>query len=213
VLRILRLVRFEVVGSLVTRINPVIDQLMSRVARVLGGGTILLYATNIASLPTSVLQATLFPVFLTRLSEEASSPPTFSRTTIRTLVVVVSSLAACAILACLVRVPLCRLLFLHGAMDEAGVERIADIVPFALLGVPPFGALLLLARAHVALQNSRIMPSMGLLNASCNAVLDLALVGRLGLAGIALATSVTYIVVAVVFWIRLMKALRRRAFP
>jgi peptidoglycan biosynthesis protein MviN/MurJ (putative lipid II flippase) len=60
-----------------------------------------------------------------------------------------------------------------------------------------------LARAHVARQNSRIMPGMGALNAACNALLNLAFVGRLGLSGIALSTSITYLVVAVVFWVRL----------
>jgi len=44
------------------------------------------------------------------------------------------------------------------------------------------------------------------LNAGLNLVLDLVLVRVLGLAGIALATSLVHLVIAVVFWI----ALRRR---
>jgi putative peptidoglycan lipid II flippase len=79
----------------------------------------------------------------------------------------------------------------------------ADILPWALVGVPPFGALLVLARAHVALQNSRIMPSMGVLNATLNLVLNAVFVRFLGLSGILLSTSVTYVVVAAVFWLRL----------
>jgi putative peptidoglycan lipid II flippase len=201
--RILRLVRLEVTGSLITRINPVIDQVMSRLAGVLGGGTLLLYAGSVASLPTSILQATLFPIFLTRLSEEATRPTDFLRTTRRTIAASMLILGASAAILAAFRVPVCRLLFLHGVMEEAGAQSIADIVPWALLGVAPFGALLLLARAHVARQNSRIMPSMGVLNALCNAAFNLVFVGRLGLSGIALSTSVTYAVVAVVFWVRL----------
>ncbi len=93
-------------------------------------------------------------------------------------------------------------------MDRAGVARIAGILPWALVGAAPFGALLVLARAHVALQNSRIMPSMGLLNSVLNASLNAALVGALGLGGLALATSLTYAIVAVVFWVRLPRAAR-----
>jgi putative peptidoglycan lipid II flippase len=104
--------------------------------------------------------------------------------------------------------PLCTLLFLHGAMDRAGVARIAEILPWALAGAAPFGALLVLARAHVARQNSRIMPSMGVLNSTLNAAFNLLLVGPLGLAGIALSTTMTYVVVAVVFWMRLPRAAR-----
>jgi putative peptidoglycan lipid II flippase len=76
-------------------------------------------------------------------------------------------------------------------------------LPYHLVGAAPFGALLVLARAHVALKNSRIMVSMGVLNASLNLVFDLVLVRVLGLKGIALATSLTHLVVAMVFWYRL----------
>ena len=201
--RIFSLVKLEVIGSLVTRINPVIDQLMASLAGVVGGGTLLRYAGDVASLPTSILQATLFPVLLTRLAREAALPAQFAATTRRTLATVVTLLAALSAVLIVLRVPLCTLLFLHGAMDRAGVARIAGILPCALLGAAPFGALLVLARAHVAQQNSRIMPSMGVLNSALNALLNVTFVGALGLAGIALSTSVTYLVVAVVFWIRL----------
>jgi putative peptidoglycan lipid II flippase len=98
---------------------------------------------------------------------------------------------------------ICAVVFAHGAMDRAGVDNMAALLPWALLGVAPFGALLVLARAHVALQNSRIMPSMGVLNAGLNLVLNLVFVRALGLAGILLSTAMTYVVVALVFWIRL----------
>ncbi len=206
--RIFSLVRLEVAGSLVTRINPVIDQLMAGLAGVIGGGTLLRYAGDVASLPTSILQAVLFPVLLTRLAREAKRPQAFAATTKRTLVVVVVLLAGFSALFVALRMPLCTLLFLHGAMDRAGVARIADILPWALAGAAPFGALLVLARAHVAQQNSRIMPGMGVLNSALNAAFNLLFVGALGLAGIALSTSMTYLVVAVVFWVRLPRGAR-----
>jgi putative peptidoglycan lipid II flippase len=201
--RIFTLVRLEVTGSLITRINPVIDQLMSGLAGVVGGGTVLRYASDVASLPTSILQATLFPVLLTRLAREVPHPAAFAATTRRTLAVVVALLAAFSGIFVALRKPLCALLFLHGAMDAGGVARIASILPWAIAGAAPFGALLVLARAHVALQNSRIMPGMGILNSALNAGFNLVLVGSLGLSGIALSTSLTYVVVALVFWFRL----------
>jgi putative peptidoglycan lipid II flippase len=201
--RIFALLRLEMTGSLITRINPLIDQLMAGLAGVVGGGTLVRYAGDVASLPTSVLQATLFPVLLTRLSHEANRPSQFLATTQRTLVVVCALLIGLGVVMGAASAPLCALLFSHGAMDRAGVARIAAIVPWALAGSAPFGALLVLARAHVALQNSRIMPGMGILNSTLNAGLNALFVGSLGLSGIALSTSVTHLVVAVVFWIRL----------
>jgi putative peptidoglycan lipid II flippase len=201
--RILSLVRLETIGTVITRINPMVDQLMSGLAGVLGGGTLIRYASDVAALPTSILQATVFPVFLSRLAHEAGRPAQFSGTTRRTLVGVIALLIVAASFVATVRRPLCVLLFAHGAMDRAGVDRMAEILPWALVGVPPFGALLVLARAHVALQNSRIMPSMGVLNATLNLVLNAAFVRFMGLSGILLSTSVTYVVVAAVFWLRL----------
>ncbi len=206
--RIFALLRLEVVGTLITRINPVIDQLMAGLAGVVGGGTLVRYAGDVASLPTSVLQATLFPVLLTRLAHEAKRPAAFRATTRRTLAAVVAVSIVTSVLLAAFRGPLVRLLFLHGSMDRAGAARIADILPWALAGVAPFGALLVLARAHVAQQNSRIMPSMGVLNASLNAAFNALFVTWLGLSGIALSTSLTYLVVAVVFWFRLPRSAR-----
>jgi putative peptidoglycan lipid II flippase len=206
--RIFSLVRLETTGSLITRINPVIDQLMAGLAGVVGGGTLLRYAADVASFPTSALQATLFPVLLTRLAHEANRPAQFRRTTRRTLAAVAVILAALAAVLSAFRLPLCALLFSRGAMDPSGVERIAAILPWSLIGAAPFGALLVLARAHVALQNSRIMPSMGLLNSALNAGLNALFVWLFGLSGIALSTSLTYLVVAVVFWMRLPKTAR-----
>lgn len=209
--RMFSLLRFEAAGQIVTRINPFIDQLTAGLAAVVGGGTILRYAGDVASLPTSILQATLLPVFLTRVAQEAPDKRAFIATTKRTLVYVIAILVAASVLMSIFRHPICRLVFLHGAMSEVDVTRMGEILPYALAGVAPFGALLVLARAHVAQQNSRIMPAMGVLNSVLNAGLNLLLVGPLGLRGIALATSLTYVVVAVVFEVLLRKRLASRA--
>jgi putative peptidoglycan lipid II flippase len=207
--RILSLVRLETTGTLITRINPLVDQVMAGLAGVVGGGTLVRYAGDVAALPTSILQATVFPVLLSRLAHEVERPAHFRETTRRTLGVVTTLLLVSAALVTALRRPLCVLLFAHGAMDRAGVDRMADILPWALVGVAPFGALLILARAHVALQNSRIMPSMGVLNATLNLGLNALFVRFLGLSGLLLSTSVTYMVVALVFWMRLPASVRQ----
>jgi putative peptidoglycan lipid II flippase len=202
--RIARLVASEVGGSAVTRTNPVVDQLMAAVAGVAGGGTLLKLSADVASVPTSLLQAALLPVLLTHLSDDfaARDLRKLRATVRRALAVVTATLLGATALVWAVRRPLLRLLFEHGAMDAAGVERMARLLPYHLVGLAPFGALLILARAHVAAQNSRIMISMGLLNAALNAGLNLAFLPSLGLEGIALSTSCTYAIVALVFAVR-----------
>jgi putative peptidoglycan lipid II flippase len=203
--RIARLVASEVGGGAITRVNPVIDQLMAGLTGVVGGGTLLKLSGDVASVPTSLLQASLLPVLLTHLSEDfAARDVARLRSTLRRTLVSVLAILGCASAALwLASEPLTRLLFAHGAMDARGAARVAHLLAYHLAGLVPFGALLVLARAHVAIQNSRIMLSMGLLNAGLNAALNAALVRPLGHEGIALATSVTYAVVAVVFAVRL----------
>jgi putative peptidoglycan lipid II flippase len=213
VTRFFKLVVSEVTGSAITRINPVVDQIMAGLSAVVGGGTLLRYAFDVASLPTSIVQATILPVLLSHFSHDVASKNVhgFEKTVRRALVVVSAILIAMSLVLTLLRRPILRLVFLHGEMDSAGVDGMAEILPYALLGVAPFGALLILARAHVALQNSRIMISMGLLNAGLNLVFDVLFYEWIGLRGIALSTSMMQLAIAIVFWVRLRKPLARAA--
>ncbi len=203
--RFARLIASEVGGGAVTRVNPVIDQLMAGLAGVVGGGTLLRYSNDVASLPTSLLQATLLPVLLSHLADDyaAANFDRLRRTIRRSLVTVCLILLATTAGMFAVRAPLLRFVFLRGQMDAGGVDRMIHLLPYHLVGLAPFGALLVLARAHVAIKNSRIMLSMGILNASLNAVFNLVLLKAIGLEGIALSTSCVQAAIACVFWLRL----------
>ncbi|HEX3343258.1 MAG TPA: lipid II flippase MurJ, partial [Polyangiaceae bacterium] len=199
----------------VTRVNPVVDQLMATLAGVVGGGTLLKLSGDVATVPTSLLQATLLPVLLTHLSDDlaAGQGRELRAKVRRALVSVMAILVAASVVLWLVSRPLLHAVFGHGAMDWLGVERMVHLLPYHLVGLAPFGALLVLARAHVAAQNSRIMLSMGVLNAALNAGLNVALLPWLGLEGIALSTSCTYAVVALVFAVRFRRRLRAAGLP
>ncbi|HEY1956536.1 MAG TPA: lipid II flippase MurJ [Polyangiaceae bacterium] len=214
VMRFVKLAASETGGGALTRINPVFDQLMAGFAAVMGGGTLLRYSSDVSSVLTSLLQASLLPVLLSVLSQEAASAGRdgeFRGTVNRSLAWSFGLLAAASALVYAIRGPLLRAVFLRGEMDAGGVDRMIEILPYHLVGIAPFGALLVLARAHVALKNSRIMLSMGVLNASLNILFDVALVKPLGLRGLALSTSLTHTAVAVVFWLRLESALKTSA--
>jgi putative peptidoglycan lipid II flippase len=200
-----RLASMEALGNMVTRVNPLVDQLVARKVAVVGGGTLLGYAFDVASVPTTIAQAAFFSIFLTHLSENATDPPRFRALLRRALVWIPLAIAGLSLVLYLLRMPILRLLFLRQAMDVTGVEIIASVLPYALVGAAPFGALLLLARAHVALQNTRIMLGMGLLNAALNAAFNFAFYPVLGLGGIALSTSAMNALVALVFLLQLRK--------
>ncbi|HEY3595101.1 MAG TPA: lipid II flippase MurJ, partial [Polyangiaceae bacterium] len=209
--RLARLVGSEVAGGAVTRINPLVDQLVATIAGVAGGGTLLRYSIDVALSPTTLLQAVLFPVLLSQMSREIADAriDRFRSTLMRSLLTVVGLLSLAEVALIVFRGPLLRLAFLRGAMDAAGVARMAQIFPYHVIGLAPFGALLVLARAHVALKNSRIMVSMGALNAALNAFFNLVLVRFMGLEGIALSTSLVQLAVAAVFFFRLETGVQR----
>ena len=203
--RFARLVGSEIGGSGVTRINPVVDQLMAGLAGVVGGGTMLRYTGDVASLPTSLLQATLLPVLLSHLADDfaAGRLDRLRATVSRSLLSVCTLLVAMSAILYVFRAPILRFVFLRGEMDPAGVDRMISILPYHLVGLAPFGALLVLARAHVAIKNSPLMLPMGILNAALNAGFNVVLMKAIGLEGIALSTSCVQLAIAVIFWFRL----------
>lgn len=214
--RFAKLVISEVGGSAVTRINPVVDQLMAGLAGVAGGVTLLRYSGDVASVSTSLLQATFLSVLLAHLADDYARRD-FARvraTVGRAVLIVPMLLATVALLLYWQRLPLLKLVFDYGAMKKTdGVVLMSDIFPYHLVGAAGFGALLVLARANVAIQNSRIMFGMGVLNASLNVVLNLVLLRVLGLKGIALSTSLVHTTIAIVFWFRFQKRIRELSSP
>ena len=83
--RFVRLVASEAGGGALTRINPLVDQMMAGLAGVIGGGTLLRYSGDVSSVLTSLLQASLLPVLLSVLSEELAHGKPIRETVHRTL--------------------------------------------------------------------------------------------------------------------------------
>jgi putative peptidoglycan lipid II flippase len=209
-MRFVRLVSSEIGGSAVVRLNPLVDQMMARALGIVGGGTMLRLSGDLASFPASLLSSTFLSVLLSHLAAAGADGRRHElrRTVVRSVVAVALVFGVTALGICLVRAPLVTLVYGRGAMDAAALARMAHLLPYHLAGLAPFGIVLVLARAHVSLGNSRILVGMGALNAAANLALNLALVGALGLEGIALATSVVNGLMAWIFWIRLQRRLR-----
>ena len=208
--RFVRLVSSEIGGSAVVRVNPLVDQMMARALGILGGGTMLRLSGDLSSFPASLLSSTFLSVLLSHLAAAGADGRRFElrRTVLRSVLGVTLVFGVVALALGALRVPLVTLVYGRGAMDAAALARIAHLLPYHLVGLVPFGIVLVLARAHVSLGNSRILISMGTLNAAANLFLNVVFAHWLGLEGIALATSAVNVVVAWVFWVRLGHRLR-----
>jgi putative peptidoglycan lipid II flippase len=84
-----------------------------------------------------------------------------------------------------------RLLFDHGAFDEAALERTATTLAVFLAGLTAHSMIAVLARAFYARQDTATPVGAALVAVASNIVLGLLLIGPLGLAGLAAAIAVS----------------------
>jgi putative peptidoglycan lipid II flippase len=87
--------------------------------------------------------------------------------------------------------PIVRLLFQHGAFDDASTERAAAALRFLAPGLLAFSAVNILARAFFALGDTQTPMRISVLCLGVNVVLAMLLVFPLQQAGLALANTVT----------------------
>jgi putative peptidoglycan lipid II flippase len=212
-LRFMRLGASELLGGALARLSPLTDQVVASMVSVVGGGTLLTYAGDVAMVPTSLLAASFLPVMLTHVSARVAqrNMGAARAAIVRALLVSMAVLAVSALALAACAGPLLALVYGRGAMDARALSVMADVLPYQALALVPFGAVLVLSRAHVALENTAVLPRVGLLASSCNLLLDVVLGRAIGLEGIALATALTHAISAAALYLALGRAVRLRA--
>ncbi|MEY2565547.1 MAG: putative peptidoglycan lipid flippase [Actinomycetota bacterium] len=88
--------------------------------------------------------------------------------------------------------PIVQLLLGHGAMSSGDVRIVADVLVMMGLGLPAFSAYLLLMRAYQAMQDTRQVFLLYLVENAVNIVLALVLYPSMGVRGLALAFTLAY---------------------
>lgn len=84
---------------------------------------------------------------------------------------------------------------------RAGVAQISGVMSLFMVGLLPFSLFMLLNRVFYALQDSRTPMLVNAVGVPLNIALDFALVSALGVAGLALAHSLTYLfTMGLMFW-------------
>jgi len=110
------------------------------------------------------------------------------------LVVIIPSAVGMIILAH----PLIDLVLNHGAETSAQASVTADALAMFALGLPGFCTFLYMVRVLQAMQDTRTAFRIYLVENAINIVLGIALVGSLGVRGLALSVSIAYTVAAVI---------------
>lgn len=191
-------------GEAMVALNLVVDKAFaSRLDE--GSVTLLEYADRARVIPQTLLEASLLVVaFNTWAAARARGDREEQRQGVARALGWVFLLAPPALAGMVVaRDPIVRVLFLHGAFPESGVRACADALGAFVPGI--FASLVgaLLVKAHIVDGRFRLVLALGAASMVTNVALNVVLAPRLGLAGLALSTSLTTVLVSAVSWSRL----------
>lgn len=191
-------------GEAMVALNLVVDKAFaSRLDE--GSVTLLEYADRARVIPQTLLESSLLVVaFNTWAAARARGDREEQRAGVARALGWVFLLAPPALAGMVVaRDPIVRVLFLHGAFPESGVRACADALGAFVPGI--FASLVgaLLVKAHIVDGRFRLVLALGAASTTANALLNVWLAPRFGLAGLAMSTSLTTLLISVVSWSRL----------
>jgi putative peptidoglycan lipid II flippase len=187
------------IGSLLISSSVVVDQSM---AASLGSGnvSVLSYGNKVVAFLLSLvavsLSSALFPRFsrMITLGERAPLRRTLRTYSLAVLALSIPGVAAVAWFA----EPMIRLLFERGAFTREDTIAAAVVQGYLAVQIPFYILVMIGFRLLSALDGYGIILRIGALNLVLNIAGNLALMPYLGVAGIALSTSLVYVVAAVV---------------
>jgi putative peptidoglycan lipid II flippase len=189
-----RLILPRILGSAVYQLNVFIDTICASLASVVGPGGIaaIYYANRLVLLPVGLFGVALvtacLPIFSSHAvagrNEDLKRSVRFAQENIT--FVMLPSTVFLTVLA----EPIVRLMFQRGEFDRYSTVQTSTALLFFSLGLVFFGTTKILAAAFHSLKDTRTPVRAALVSLCVNAVLNLALMFPMKLAGIALASSV-----------------------
>lgn len=199
-------------GGALMSANPVVDQVM---AGWLGPGSVAALSFGgrapgaILGLAGVALGTASLPYFSKHAASDDPSglAAAFRRQSLR---IVLGSLVLAAALAA-ASFPIVRILFERGAFEASDTATVAPVQALYALQIPGYLFGILAARLLNALGRDRAILGLSAGNAAVNFAANLLLMRVLGIAGIALATSVVYTLSALALWAVARRALARRS--
>ena len=176
-----------------TAVNPVIDQLMA--ARLSSGSVAsLMYGNKLVAFGIGVGYGSVASAVLPHFSRLAAAREwTGLHRTIRTYSKIVLAVAIPVTLCGVVlSEPIVQLLFQRGAFTRTNTLQVSRIQELYLLQIPFVMTSLLFNKFLVATGGNRILLKVSLVSAVLNVAADYVLMTWIGVAGIALSTSIVY---------------------
>ncbi|MGH2506060.1 MAG: lipid II flippase MurJ [Ktedonobacteraceae bacterium] len=193
-------------GALISQGSPLVDQMFASTLAV-GSISALSYALKLVSIFSGVLFVSMGRAMLPYLARQASMRDPTYRVFKDTLRLYLWCIGLCTLVLSLsmllIATQLVQLLFQHGIFSAADVQNTSATLRGFLLGLTPMAASFLLIRAFSALGETRIPMYVAFVSVSTNALLDALFAHFWQSQGIALATSLVYLVSSVLLLVLL----------
>jgi len=200
--RVLRLMGPMLLGMGAGQIAVLADNQIAIMFLGEGGRTHIYYGMRVMQFPMGLVAVALGTVvypLLSRLMARGDRSGTASAAGLALRTDLLLTLPAAVGLVLLAR-PIIGLLFERGAFTPHAADITAQALGGYALGIPFAGMAILLVRASYAMGDTRLPVRVGLVAVTVNIALDLALVGPLEEFGLALATSATAFVSALLLF-------------
>jgi putative peptidoglycan lipid II flippase len=184
-------------GALILSSTTLVDQAL---ATLLPSGSLssLYYGDKLASQVTSLFTLTLSTALLPTFSHLVAEQDWAGlRELIRKCVVLITAVTIPATIALLIySKPLVVFLYERGAFTAGDSSEVSRIQQMFVIQVPFYALGILFVRLIAALRRNHVLIWGTVVSVCLNALLDIVLMKRMGAAGIALATSIIYVVSA-----------------
>jgi len=211
--KILSLIIPRIWGTGVYQLNILVDTFCASLAFIVGNGGIaaLYYATRIIQFPLGVFGYALSSVSLPSLSKMAADGDmkTFTHTLLFSLRNLMLVLVPCAAGLAILAPWVIHIVFERGSFDAYSTHITGQVLLYAALGLPFYGASRILASAFYALHDTKTPVKAATVCLGVNIVLNIVLMYPLKIGGIALASSISSVVNTWMLWNTLKKKLDR----
>ena len=205
--KMLALILPIVIGASVNQINALVDK---TIGSGLPEGSIsaLNFAAKVNALVYSIFGAAIVTVMYPTFASEANGGNIkkfkmyISKSINNINLIMIPATVGIIVLS----TPVVKFVFERGAFDESSVKMTATALTFYSLGVIFYGMRDILNRAFYSLQDTKTPMINGVIGMSINIVLNLVLVQFMGIGGLALSTSISAFVCAML----LMHSLRKK---
>lgn len=193
-----------IIGVAVNDVNIIVDKTMA--SKIYEGGiSVLNYAQRLNGFVEGIVVhsiATAMYPLISRLAAE-NNINGMKKTVSEALTVLNLLILPCAVGAMVLAQPIIEMLFKRGAFDEQAVVMTANALFFYAIGMIGMGLRKILSRPFYALQDTRTPMLNAAIGVILNIILNIILSRYLGISGLALATSISAIVISILLLVNL----------